>query len=106
MHKVTLTIGHKVGPVESLTTETVCVAVSETLGVAGYTAILCLGMWMGVPETSTRIEIIVDNERTANELCARVPALARALGQEAIMCESCPTTTTFVYQLDNELVSA
>lgn len=105
MYKVVLTIGHKVGAVESLTTETVCAAVSTTLGVSGYTAIPCLGMWMGVPETSTRIEVVTSTEAEAREMCARVPALARALGQEAIMCESSVASVVFV-EPTTELVAA
>ena len=86
MKKITLTIGHNVGPVEAINTATICAAVTNTLHINGFTAIPCVGMWQGMGENSTRIEIVTDDADAAriNEL---VPTLAWQLNQEAIMCE-------------------
>lgn len=94
MFKVTLTIGHKVGSVEVLDTPTVCAVVTELMPVDGYTAIPCFGMWKGVPENSTRIEFVVDEQEVAN-IVVQVPNLAARLNQEAIMCEVAPAEVTF-----------
>ena len=94
MQKVTLTIGHKIGLVEALDTATICATITASLAIEAFTAIPCIGMWKGVPENSTRIEIVTD-ERTAGEIVERVPYLAWQLNQEAIMCESCPANVTF-----------
>jgi len=86
MKKITLTIGHNIGNVEALDTRSIYQAATQTLNVLGFTAFDCLGMWQGMPETSTRIEIVCeDNE--AGAIIASVPALTEALNQEAIMCE-------------------
>lgn len=94
MQKVTLTIGHNVGPVEVLTTATICATVTELMPVDGYTAIPCVGMWQGMGENSTRIEFVVD-EQDAAAIVVRVPELAARLNQEAIMCEVAPCNVTF-----------
>lgn len=94
MQKVTLTIGHKVGAIETHTTESICETVTELMPIDGYTAIPCMGMWQGVPEHSTRIEFITD-ELGAAEIVVRVPSLAAMLQQEAIMCEVAPAEVTF-----------
>ena len=94
MQKVTLTIGHKVGASEVHTTESVCRAVTELMPVDGYTAIPCMGMWRGVPEHSTRIEFVTD-EQGAAEIVVRVPHLATILQQEAIMCEVASAEVSF-----------
>lgn len=95
MKKITLTIGHNVGPVEALNTATICAAVTSTLGIDGFTAIPCVGMWKGMGENSTRIEIVTDDADAAriNEL---VPTLAWQLNQEAIMCEVSDSEIEFV----------
>lgn len=95
MQKVTLTIGHNVGPVEALDTATICATVTELMPVDGYTAIPCVGMWQGMPENSTRIEFVVD-EQDAAAIVVRVPELAARLNQEAIMCEVAPVNVSFV----------
>ena len=94
MQKVTLTIGHKIGLVEALDTAAICAAVTASLAIEAFTAIPCVGIWKGIPENSTRIEIVTD-ESTADEIVKRVPYLAWQLNQEAIMCESCPANVTF-----------
>lgn len=94
MQKVTLTIGHKVGAVETHTTESICKVVTELMPVDGYTAIPCCGMWCGVPENSTRIEFVTD-EQGAAAIVVRVPRLAAILQQEAIMCEVASVDVTF-----------
>lgn len=87
MHKVTLTVGHKVGSVELLTMANICAAAAATLAIDGFTAIPCVGMWRGVPESSTRIEIVVDDDLSAERVISRVPELAAQLNQEAVMVE-------------------
>lgn len=94
MFKVVLTIGHKVGSVELLTTAEICGTVTEYLGVDAFTAIPCVGMWKGIPENSTRVEIVTD-EQAANAIVGRVPELAAQLNQEAIMVECHAANVTF-----------
>lgn len=94
MHKVSLTIGHNVGPVEALDMVTICATVAEVLRVDAFTAIPAVGMWKGMPENSTRIEIVTTAEDAA-EIVARVPELAARLNQEAIMCESGDANVSF-----------
>ena len=95
MQKVVLTIGHNIGPVEALTTSTICATVTELMPVDGYTAIPCVGMWQRMPENSTRIEFVV-NEQDAAAIVVRVPELAARLNQEAIMCEVVACNVEFV----------
>lgn len=94
MYKVVLTIGHKIGPVELLDTPTICATITESLKVDAFTALPCVGMWKGVPENSTRIEIVTD-EQAANAIVGRVPELCRQLNQEAIMVEAYPANVSF-----------
>lgn len=95
MQKVTLSIGHNVGPVEALDTAIICNTVTELMPVDGYTAIPCLGMWQGMAEKSTRIEFVVD-EQDAAAIVVRVPELAARLNQEAVMVEVAPVNVSFI----------
>lgn len=96
MRQVSLTIGHNVGDEPRYTTPEVAMAVHTILGVQAFTAIPCVGMWKGMAEQSTRIEIICD-ESEATSIAAEVPYLAQMLEQEAIMCEVRECATSFVY---------
>lgn len=92
MKKVILTIGHNVGNVDALDDVAICAAVTTTLGVDGFTAYPCLGMWKGMPEMSTRIEVVTDDP---DSVTIHVPKLAWSLNQEAIMCEVVEVNVTF-----------
>lgn len=92
MEKVVLTIGHKIGSVDALDDATICNCVTTTLKVDAFTAIPCMGMWKGVPESSTRIEIVTDDP---SSVTMYVPHLAWQLDQEAIMCEIQPVNVSF-----------
>lgn len=92
MQKVILTIGHKVGSVDVLDDATICQCVTSTMHVDAFTAIPCMGMWRGVPESSTRVEIVTDDP---DSVTVHVPHLAWALNQEAIMCEVQEVNVTF-----------
>lgn len=92
MQKVILTIGHKVGDVDTLDDATICNAVTTTMGVEAFTAMPCMGMWRGVPEMSTRVEIVTDDP---DSVTIHVPHLAFSLNQEAIMCEVQTVNVTF-----------
>lgn len=91
---VSLTIGHNVAGTPTHDTAHVAEQTARILGVDAFTAIPCLGMWRGEAENSTRIEIVTD-DATASEIAERVPYLAYALMQEAIMCEIRPASVTF-----------
>lgn len=77
---------------------TICEAVTEILRVDGFTAIPAVGMWQGMPENSTRVEIAT-TEPSAAEIVARVPELAARLNQEAIMVECGPANISFTAAL-------
>ena len=96
MYEIQLTIGHNVGVVETLTIDGICDAVTTTLGVEGFTAVPCRGMWRGMAEKSTRVEIIVDDHNDVTTICNAVPNLAAQLKQEAIMVDVRKSTTMFI----------
>lgn len=95
LYKTSLTIGHKVGSVETWDTATICAKATSLMPIDGFTAIPCVGMWCGVPENSTRLEMVTD-ESTAAAIIELVPKLAYELGQEAIMAESGPADVDFI----------
>jgi hypothetical protein len=85
--KIQLTIGHNVQGVPTWQTSDVARAAAGVLEVDGMTAVPCYGLWRGEAEESTRIEIVTEPARVES-IVARVPALCRALRQDAIMCET------------------
>lgn len=85
MIQISLTIGHNVNNIPTLDTVTICRNVTETLGVSAYTAIPCFGMWEGVAENSTRIEIVTDDSALVTDIVSRIPVLCAVLMQDAIM---------------------
>lgn len=90
---IQLTIGHNVGSVRKWTTADICAAFEMVTGVEAYTAVPCYGMWRGMAEESTRLEVVTEEpEKIANA----VPALADLLEQEAIMLTVVNSTTNFV----------
>ena len=91
---VTLTIGHNVGNMPTWNTESVCTTAAAVLGVDGLTAYTVRGIWQGVPEESTRLEIC--GIYNAVELLQRVETLATALQQECIMCAVTDSQTQFI----------
>ena len=96
MYQISLTIGHNVGVIEALTIDGICDAVTDALGVEGFTAVPCRGMWRGMAEKSTRIEIIVDEHNDVTTICNAVPNLAAQLNQEAIMVDVRESSTMFI----------
>lgn len=94
MKQVTLTIGHNVGSVEVFDTPSICQTITEFLHIDAFTALPCIGMWKGMPEHSTRIEIVTD-ESSARTILGKIPSLAAKLNQEAIMCESHDANVSF-----------
>jgi len=95
MQRIHLTIGHKIGSVDALDTATVCDSVTTTLGVRAFTAIPCYGMWEGVPESSTRIEIVTTDD-DADRIVSLVSKLAWQLNQDAIMVERMNADARFI----------
>lgn len=87
MKTLILTIGHNVGDEPTHTAATVCAEVRKVLGVAGYTAIPCLGMWQGRAEQSTRVEIDLLKDADADTILKRVPTLAARLDQVEILTD-------------------
>lgn len=94
-YQITLTVGHNVKGVPTLTTREVVNCVTTYLGAKGATVLGCDGMWEGVPETSTRIEVVRDN-LTRDMIYKRVRKMSRCLRQEAIMCEVKEVTIEFL----------
>lgn len=99
MKKILLTIGHNVKDVDTLTTETICASVTQTLNIIGFTAIPCCGMWQGMAEKSTRIEIVAEDFE-AEAIVSAIPTLCADLKQDAIMCEIVARDVTFVTPQD------
>jgi hypothetical protein len=92
---ITLTIGHNVGNTPTYTTEEVAAAATLYLGTKGATVIEAKGLWCGMPEASTRIEVVRDN-LTYEDIRKRVQRLSRVLRQEAIMTEVVRTSVEFL----------
>ena len=95
-YSIHLTIGHNVKGTPTLTTSEVCEYVSEYLGVCGFTAMECAGMWQGEREDSTRIEICALDKNEVNSILSVIPDLACALCQDSIMCEVRPDRVQFI----------
>ena len=93
---ITLVIGHNVGADPMFKTSEICDYAADYLGVEAFTASQCFGMWQGEREESTRIEICALSDDEAETIRARVPILARALAQDAIMFETRPDRVEFV----------
>ena len=99
-YDIHLTIGHNVGNKPTLTTAYIAKRVTTRLHVKGFTAIPCLGMWEGMPEESTRLEINGLSKAEADDIRAQIPALIKALGQMAIMYELKPSSAEFVEAME------
>lgn len=98
MKTITLTIGHNVfdGHAIRLTSAEVIAATVELLVLDGLTAYETRGMWRGMCEDSTRIEVCGLTEQEAARIVAALPALAHALKQEEIACEVREDSMRFV----------
>lgn len=83
MHALTLTIGHNVSAQPVWDFEQVATTAADLLALDGMTAFSVLGIWEGMREESTRIEVYAESEEVERILAA-TPALARALRQECI----------------------
>lgn len=95
MYKIVLTIGHNVKDVPTWSTQDVASTAANVLEVSGLTAYECVGFWNGVNEKSTRIEIVCDKSHARN-IQKRLHILANTLKQDAIMCEACEFSGSFV----------
>ena len=96
MKTLTLTIGHNVGNAPTHTSAHVVNAAADLLALDGLTAYETRGMWRGMCEDSTRIEVSGISASEAARIVAALPALAYALHQEAIACEVREDATQFV----------
>jgi hypothetical protein len=94
-YTISLTIGHNVAGVPTLSTAEVVAAATTYFGAKGATVMGANGMWCGIPEKSTRIEIVRDNLEE-EDIRARVRRLSRVLRQECIMCEITRTCVEFL----------
>ena len=83
MELVQLTIGHNVGNTPRWSSADVATTCADVLGIDGMTVIPCLGMWCGMPEQSSRVEIVTDDPA---RIISRIPQLCETLEQDAIMC--------------------
>lgn len=83
MQTLTLTIGHNVGSAHVWDFEQVATIAADLLALEGMTAWPTLGIWQGVREESTRVEVYAEPDEVSRILAA-VPALALALRQECI----------------------
>lgn len=102
-YSITLTIGHNINDRPTFTTSEICDFVTDYLNVEAFTAFECAGMWRGMREDSTRIEISALSLDQAEEIRANVPVLAQALNQQAIMCEIRPDRVEFI---EREVINA
>lgn len=102
MQDLILTVGHNVDGHPVHTTASVCTACDDVLGIPGYTAIPCAGMWMGQREESTRLEICALQDDEAERLAGLVPRLAALLGQAEIMAEIRPSRARFIKAEDEQ----
>jgi len=84
MFDITITVGHNVGAVEKLTTPAICETFERLAGVEAYTAIPCRGMWRGMAEASTRLEVSAIGPDVLERIREALPVMARELEQEAI----------------------
>lgn len=96
MKTITLTIGHNVNDKPTHTSAHVVNAAADILALDGLTAYQTRGMWRGMCEDSTRIEVCGLTEQEAARIVDALPALAHALRQEAIACEVREDSTRFV----------
>lgn len=101
MKTLTLTIGHNIGTSGAIAWRhaDVLAAVRDILAPEGYTAYETSGMWQGVAESSTRVELAGLDQAEAERMAAAVPVLARALMQDAIYCELSPCASYPVYAI-------
>lgn len=96
MANVYLTIGHNVGNTPTHTTTTIAQAVHDVLGIEAFTAIPCIGMWQGMAEQSTRVEVCAVSAEMVEAVRANIARLASALSQEAIMIQTDDAPVSFV----------
>ena len=96
LYDINLTIGHNVDDVPTLSGEDIYKTAAAVLSIDAFTAFDCVGYWRGIPEKSTRIEICAVSDDRAEEIRSSIPALASALGQEAIMLKVVPSVSTFI----------
>lgn len=93
LYDVSISIGHTVGTTPTHTHEHVIAKARDVLKLTDYSAWEINGMYNGLPESSTRIEINALSETEANELLSQLEELAYKLDQESIAatkreCES------------------
>ena len=96
MKTLTLTIGHNVGDKPTHTSAHVVNAAADILALDGLTAYEARGMWRGMFEDSTSIEVSGISEQEAARIMDALPALAYMLKQEAIAADVREDTTQFV----------
>lgn len=93
LYDVALSIGHTVGTTPTHTHQQVITKACEVLNINSYSAWEINGMYNGLLESSTRMEINALTETEANELLNNLEELAYKLEQESIAatkreCES------------------
>lgn len=96
MANVYLTIGHNVGNTPTHTTQDIAQAVHEVLGIEAFTAIPCVGMWQGMAEQSTRVEVCAVSDDIVQAVNANIARLASVLSQETIMVQTDNAPVSFV----------
>lgn len=96
MKRVTLYIGHNVGDIPTHTTADIAAAIECELSINEYTLVPASGMWCGQAEASTVCIITGQNEAQASAIVKAIPALAKALEQQAVMCDVEEVTATLI----------
>ena len=96
MYTVKLTIGHNVKGKHIFECDEVFEHVTQYLHVEAFTAFECAGMWQGMREESTRIEICNLSEDRAKDIKKCVPLLAQVMAQDSIMFEMVPDRVEFI----------
>lgn len=94
---IKLFIGHEVAGVPTLSSEDICAAAEEVLGIESYTAQEADGVYENDHEDSTVISILQVDAATKDDIVENVPRLAARLQQESILVSIDPSTADLIY---------
>lgn len=96
MKDIYLSIGHNVGDVREHDTAGIVSAVRRILGVDDLTAWECAGLYWGMDEPSTRVELLALDDAKASAILDAIPSLAAHLRQESIAVTVRPTESVLI----------
>lgn len=96
MKDIYLSIGHNVGAVREHDTAGIVSAVRRILEVEDLTAWECAGVYGGMDEASTRVELLALDDAKAASILDAIPHLAAHLRQESIAATVRPTESVLI----------